>query len=338
MSWASWLHKSMGRAPGTADKYLRHMQQLEAFASESGVEPWDLDLDHLERFTGLIAHEMGLTPQSRRPLVSAVRGFFRWAERQGYVKRSPATDLPYPRTGRRLPRPAQLATAERLLMEPDISTFTGLRDAALIATLAGTGMRVSGLVRMNRGHLVNTSEDGRERLMVVTREKGDHERYIPLPVEAAVLIRAYLAAPELNEMDLTLDDGDQVLWVTTQNRQVSPADYYGERRRISTRTVHDMMQRYGKRAKLPLDQCHPHAFRHLYATELAEADVDLLQRQTLLGHKDPKSTEIYTHVAMRRLTRAVDQGNPLSRIRTGIVRDAREMARRIDARLGSDGS
>lgn len=330
--WVQYLEVNKGRSPLTAAKYAGHLAKLEQYANESGLDPWDLSLEQLEHFAGLVAHSMGLKPRSRRPLVAALRGFFQWAARAGHVNESAARGLEYPSHGRRLPRPAQLATAEKLLMQPDITTFTGLRDAAMIATLIGCGLRVSGLCNMNRGHLVLTEIDGAERMILVVSEKGNHERHQPVPVEAAVLIRAYLASPELLEIDANLESGDQVMWVTTNNRLVAPEDYHGEVRRISTRTVHDMIATYGDRAGLPKDQCHPHALRHLFATELAESDIDIQQRQALMGHKDMRSTAIYTHVAIRRQVRAVDTGNPLTKMKGTVVQDARRLAEKLKAR------
>lgn len=330
--WAVWLESIKGRSPLTVNKYRRHVQQLETYARENDRDPWSLCLEDIELFVVMVARELGMTARSRRPVTAAIRGFFRWSELRGHVTRSPASHLQYPSTGRRIPRPADLKTAERLVMEPDINTFIGLRDAAMMMIMMGCGARVSGLVRMNRSHLTWMDIDGHERLAVRIKEKGNKERLQPVPIEAAVLLRAYLASPELSEIDTALDDGDHVLWVSTNCRTIPAADYCGEARRISTRTIHDMLQRYGKRAGLPLEQCHPHALRHLFATELAEEEIDLLQRQTLMGHSDPKSTEIYTHVAVRRLVKSVDKGNPLTKMQAAVVRDARKLAAKIQAR------
>lgn len=311
---------------------------MHAYAKAKSLDPWQLTLDDLEDFTGLVAHSMGLSPQSRGPMVAAVRNFYGWAKRAGHLRISPADQLRYPKKGRRLPRPAQISTAERLLMAPDIETFLGLRDAAMIATLIGCGLRVSGLCAMNQGHLTWDVVDGVQRLVIVAKEKGSRERFIPVPNEAAVLIRAYLASQELKAMDLRTDDGDLVMWATTRNYNVPEHEYHGEARRISPKTVHQLMQRYGKRAGLPLDQCHPHALRHLYGTQLVESDVHLLQIQALMGHASPKSTEVYTHVAVRALAKSVDRGNPLAKMNAPLVRDARELASKINAFSGRDGA
>ncbi len=92
--------------------------------------PPDLDV-----FCGLYAHSQGITPRSRRPLVAAVRGFFAWCLDNGHTNADPASRLVYPSFGRPLPNAMSLAEAERMLMAPDIETFIGLRDAAMIAVL-----------------------------------------------------------------------------------------------------------------------------------------------------------------------------------------------------------
>ena len=108
--------------------------------------------------------------------------------------------------------------------------------------------------------------------------------------------------------------GDQVLFVSTRNRTVPPHEYHGERRRLRRQAVVAMVKRHGK--GIPEEQLHPHALRHLYGTELREDDVDLITRQRLMGHADPKTTAIYDHLAMRKVTRDVDRANPLAKIRT----------------------
>lgn len=87
-----------------------------------------------------------------------------------------------------------------------------------------------------------------------------------------------------------------------------------------------MVLRHGRRAGVPEDQLHPHAVRHLYGTELAEDDVDLLIRQQLLGHADPKSTEVYTHLAARKLTSSVDRANPLAKIKSPMSQLLQELS------------
>ncbi|MBA1333255.1 recombinase XerD, partial [Candidatus Endoriftia persephone str. Guaymas] len=168
---------------------------------------------------------------------------------------------------------------------------------------------------------------GMERLIIRVMEKGDHQRFVPAPHETRLLIRAYLGHEELARIDRMLPDGDQVLFVSTKDMKTPPHEYYGEARRISTRSVGEMVVKYGDQAGIPRDQCHPHALRHLYGTELTEDDVQLLKIQALMGHKDPKTTKDYVHVALRTLAKAVDQANPLSKMELPVTKLARHLSK-----------
>jgi len=211
-----------------------------------------------------------------------------------------------------------LASAEKLMWGPDFSTFEGVRDGAMIALLVGCGLRVTGIVRLNEGDIVQDEVGGKVRMIIKVKEKGDKERRLPIPPEADLLLRLYLEHPDLKDIPRALPNGDQVLFVTTRNRTVPAHEYNGDRRRFNRRSVLQMIKRYGERAGIPEDQLHPHAIRHLYGTELIEGDVNLLNAQKLMGHADPKSTEIYTHTAMRMLTKEVDRANPLAKMRTPV--------------------
>ena len=347
-NYCSWLSHNRGKSDATVDKYRGYLTRLATWCADpetdpscraSTTDPTLLTLDDLRRFSGMWAHKQGLTPRARRPLVAALRGFWAFA----FGKDSVAGTLEYPSCGRPLPRSASLSHASRLLMQPDIETFLGLRDAAMIALLIGCGLRISGLVAMDEEHLVwSHDEHGSERLTIRVTEKGKRERQMPVPIEAALLIRAYIGHPDLAAIDRSRPNGHRVLWVSTRNQRVPVWDYIGEARRLSTRTVRQMIDRYGRRAGVPAGQRHPHALRHLYGTELAEADVDLIQRQALLGHARPETTEIYTHLATRKLQRTVDRANPLGKIQTPLLDQLRELEaatkRRTRASVRPDGA
>jgi site-specific recombinase XerC len=87
---------------------------------------------------------------------------------------------------------------------------------------------------------------------------------------------------------------------------------------MNRRAVTKLFAKYGKELDIPKEQMHPHALRHLFGAELAESDVDLLVRQMLMGHEDPKSTKIYTNLAVRKLARESDRANPLAKIKTPV--------------------
>jgi len=316
--WLKWMSLNKGRSDSTVVKYRTHL--LWFFDFLDGRPLSDVALGDLERFSGeFLYKERGLKPRSRSTVVAALRSFFSWANRKGFVDGDLSADLAYPTVGKRLPRGISLHDAEKLLMAPDLDTFVGVRDAAIIALLIGCGVRISGLVGLNQSSLIFTKDHkSRDRLIVRVLEKGNKERLIPAPSEAMLLIRAYLGHVELDYIDRDLPSGDQVLFVSTKNNNVPAHEYHGEARRIAPRSVNDRLLKYAEDTGVSINFAHPHAFRHLYGTELTESDVNLLTTQALMGHESSEYTGIYTKLAVRKLTDEVDKANPLGKMRTPV--------------------
>lgn len=313
----AFYRDNRGRSGRTVEIYRLALLRLQDFLAESNLDWKQASHDDLLLFTGLWLHRKGLKdPISRRPHVAAVRVFYHWAASRGLVKNSPAESIPYPFIGRKLPRVLTLANAEKLMWAPDFSTFEGVRDGAMLGLLIGCGLRVSGIVALNQGAILQETLEGQPRLVLRVIEKGNKERRLPVPEQADLLLRLYLEHPDLKQIDRALPSGDQVLFVSTRNRLVPAHEYRGENRRLRRRAVLMMVKKYGDQQGIPEEQLHPHALRHLYGTELREDEVDLITRQRLMGHADPKTTAIYDHLAFRKVTRDVDRANPLAKIRT----------------------
>lgn len=326
-AWLEYKQYNQGKSEATVNKYRGYIDRLALFLQGKEKGFLDATKDELEEFTGIHSHKEGLAPKSRRAIVAAVRGFYKWMKDKGHRVDDPGADVPYPNTGNKLPTPLETRHARSLLLQPDMNTFEGVRDTAILMVLIGCGIRVSGLVGLNESSLQLVDIDGKEWLVLKVLEKGKRERIIPAPHDVKYIMHAYLGHQGLDRIERTLPDGDRVLFVSTMNRTVPEHEYIGARRRISTRSVNDMIQKYGERAGIPRNQLHPHAMRHLYGTELAEHEVDVIMRQALLGHEDPKTTEIYTHLAKRNLAKVVDRINPFRNITTPITELVRELER-----------
>lgn len=316
--WLEWALHNKGRAETTCRAYRQHILRLQTYLhTRYGLTLLNATPAALEDFAGRYLHSIGIRPVSRRAPVAAIRGFYGWLVRQRLLAESPAQYLSAPKIGSPLPHPMPLASAEKLLMAPGLATFTGCRDTAMLALLIGTGCRVSGLVNLNQEDLIWTeSKAGTERLVIRLVEKGKRERMVPVSLEAALLVRAYLGHPDLATIDRTTPAGRCVLFVNVRNRNCPQHQHYGENRRIRRDSVQAIIHRYGEQCGIPKEHCHPHALRHLYGTELAEGDVDLIQRQALLGHSQPGTTAVYSHLAMRKLATTVEKHNPLARMTT----------------------
>lgn len=334
--WMDYLVGN-GRQDATVVKYGGLLRRLATWWKGKGrhkpssPEPLQATPQDLEMAVGPLAHAHGLTATSRRPLVAAVRMFYQWAHRMELIETNPARNLQYPEAAPPLPIPMGLRNLEKLLSQPDIETLGGLRDAAMLAVLAGCGLRIGGLCAMNQEDLYWPTDDrGRERLVVKVTEKGRRQRLVPAPRECGLLVRAYLGHPEIEAIDRNLPGGGRVLWVSLRNRRVPDHQYHGEKRRLTGRSVRQILVDYGARAGIPRDELHPHALRHTYGTELAEADIDAIRGKALMGQRSDAAHEIYRHLAMNKLTEAVDQANPLRRIRAPILERVRQLERELD--------
>jgi len=317
--WLVFKEFNQNRSAATVDKYRNYLERFAAWLDEDcGVNLLQADKDHVELFSGLISFKQGLKPRARRPLVAALREFYKWTYDNGLRSDNPAAGLEYPGIGHIIPKVSSLNTAERLLMAPDLSTFLGVRDCAMMATLLGCGFRISGLTGLNESSLQYVEHDGFTRLLIKVIEKGDKERIQPAPMEVKLLIDAYLAHPDLTNIDRTLPNGDRVLFVSVRNRKVPEHKYFGENRRISNRSVNDLISKYGEQLGINSDELGPHALRHRFGTELAEGDETLDKIQDLLGHSKQESSKIYIHLATRKKIEVVDRSNPLSKIRTPV--------------------
>lgn len=328
-----WFEHNLGRAASSVDHYIRFIKRLAKYLKAHGKTLDEADRADLEHFTGPLAHQEGLAPRSRRPLIAALRSFYNYLERQEIIPANTANQLVYPKAGKPLPTMIQRKNAEKLLMDCDLSEFIGVRDAAIIALLLATGMRVSGVSGMNQESLyvVPAEKDGDEPITAVrVLEKGKKERAIPLSPEAVMYLRVYLNHPELAKIkkDLILDDGNHVMFVQLNRGACEPHEWHGERRRLSSKGIERVIARRGTRLGLPRAELHPHAFRHLFGTEMIEGGTDIYKTGSLMGHSSSATTGIYVHTAMRAKSEAVNTVSPLSRMNTPM----HELRREIEAK------
>jgi len=275
-------------ADHTVESYGRDLAALARYASgeERAVER--LDRRALEAF---VRQQMaaGLSPRSVARSVAAIRGFYRFLAVDGRIAESPADDLTPPRAWPALPKFLSLEDVDRLIEQPDVSTPLGLRDRAMIELLYATGMRVSELigVRPSDLHL-------RERY-VTCIGKGSKERLIPLGDQAADWVARYLR------------DGRPAL---VSKRRSSPRVFLNVRGGALSRVgFWKILKAYGRRANLPRS-LSPHVVRHSFATHLLERGADLRAIQTMLGHADLSTTQIYTHILEARLRAVYDRFHP----------------------------
>jgi site-specific recombinase XerD len=315
----SFLLDNRGMAKLTVYQYTRCVMRLDRWLEEQEHSIETATHDMVLEFVGKFLHAEGCRRRSRNQYIYAFKRFFPWAWEQlgRNPEKSPAAKLEPMKLGKMLPRSMALKHADAVLSQQDLDTFVGIRDTAILMLLIGCGLRVSELCGLNEGHLIFTPdpEGGVDFLDLRVLGKGRIERLASAPKDACAAVRAYLGHPDLKEIDRELENGDKVLFVSVRSCWQAH-EYVGEKRRMNRHSVRRMLVAYGKRAKVPVDELHPHALRHLYACHMLEKGVDLFQIQELLGHRALSSTQVYLQIATARRRQVVQTKTPLADIAT----------------------
>ncbi len=284
------LRVSRRLSPNTILAYQRDLDRLVAFADRLDRSPEALDRHDLEAFVRQFMSS-GLSPRSVARLVACVRGFYRFLVLDGHLPSSPADDLRAPRSWPALPRFLSIDQVDLLLCQPDASTPVGVMDRALLELLYATGMRVTELVSLAVGDV--RLDDG----FLTCLGKGAKERAVPIGRVATDWVRRYLASAR----------------PTLLKGRASAFLFVNARGGLSLSRVGfwKIIKKYGRQAGLT-QELSPHVVRHSFATHLLERGADLRMIQTLLGHADLSTTQIYTHILEARLKAVYDEFHPRS--------------------------
>ena len=274
-------------SPNTIESYGRDLTSLLSFADGGSKQLQSLLRTDLEAFVRELMTS-GLSPRSVARRVACVRGLFKFLVRDGHVERNPADDLRAPRAWPALPKFLSCDEVNRLIDQPDVSTPIGLRDRALIELLYATGMRVSELVS------VRPSDLNLRAAYLTCMGKGAKERLVPMGRPAVEWVQRYMRTGRSQ-----LLRGDELPWLFLNARG-------GHLGRVGFWKI---LKKYARHAGLSRD-LSPHVVRHSFATHLLERGADLRAIQTLLGHADLSTTQIYTHIIEARLKAVYDKFHP----------------------------
>ena len=280
-------------SPHTLAAYGRDLADAEsALTSDGGlmqapaeaVEAWFADLSR----RGLSA----ATAARRR---SSVRQFYRFALAEGWRADDPSRRLDAPRQGRPLPRSLSRDEIDRLLAAAAArDAAAGLRLVALVEMAYASGLRVSELLGLK------VEAVRRDPAYLIVRGKGGKERLAPLNPAARAALKAWLTARDARRKPEAPDSP----WLFPSS---------GRSGHLTPRRFAQLLDEAAVAAGLDPARVSPHVLRHAFATHLLEGGADLRVVQTLLGHADIATTQIYTHVATDRLAQVVHQNHPLAR-------------------------
>lgn len=270
----------------TLEAYARDLNEL-ARSAPPDLAARALDEQHVHE--GLrAAHASGLSARSSARRLSAWRGLVKFLIREKILEVDPTALIDAPRIAKRLPRVLTQEEVLELLDTPDVMTARGLCHAAMLHLLYASGLRVSELCSLSM------KDVDFERGFVRPLGKGNKRRIVPTGESAMLLLRAYLDTVRVHHRAAA---SSAVVFLSPRGK------------RYTRQGVFKFLRAYARAAGIRGD-VSPHKMRHTFATHLLAGGADLRAVQTMLGHADLGTTEIYTHVARDQVRRVYESAHP----------------------------
>ncbi|MCG6568358.1 site-specific tyrosine recombinase XerD [Tessaracoccus sp. ZS01] len=285
-----------GLAANTVAAYRRDLARYVTFLSERGIlSVAEVTAVEVTEFVRELSTSQARSSVARH--VVSVRTFHQFCAEEGLAPQNPAAEVSPPKLEQRLPKALTVAEVSRILDAPDRTEVVGLRDAALLELLYGTGARVSEVCGLDVDDVTAALSEPDVGIRLLG--KGGKERFVPLGSYAAKALSAYLvrARPALAQTA----------------KKHTPALLLNQRgMRLSRQSAWSVIQRAAEGAGLDVD-VSPHSLRHSFATHLLDGGADLRVVQELLGHSSVATTQIYTLVTIEHLREVHAAAHPRAR-------------------------
>ena len=309
MSGADWVDAFLemmsverAAAANTLTAYGRDLADAQGWLAGSGQDLATAPAEDIEAyFASLGARGLAASTASRRR--AAVRQFYRFVLGEGWRSDDPSRRVDAPKKGRPLPKVLSREDVVRLIDAASARDGAqGLRLACMVELIYASGLRVSELLALTLSALA------RDPAYLMVRGKGGKDRLAPLNDTARAAVKAYLA---VRSTFLGAASGKARTGAAKPDE--NPWLFPSRGGRLTTRRFAQMLDEAAVAAGIDPAKVSPHVLRHAFATHLLEGGADLRVVQTLLGHADISTTQIYTHVAEDRLREVVQTKHPLAR-------------------------
>ena len=284
--YLSYLRVEKGLAKNSIESYERDLAKLTNWAGKNQFDLLELTRRDLREWLIDLAAE-NLSENSKRRIVSALRGFYKFLQFDGHIKKNPAEDLIAPQKSSYLPKFLNQTDIENLLAVPDISTEIGLRDRAVLELMYACGLRVS-----EAADLKLSDADVDEGILTCTG-KGNKTRRIPMGKSAVEWLKNYLVVRRKKE-----------------NVEINNIFIGSTGKPINRQTIFKFIKEYAERINLDVS---PHTLRHSFATHLIQNRADIRSVQQMLGHADISTTQICTHITDSHLCKSYEKFHPRAR-------------------------
>lgn len=288
--YLSYLQVEKGLAKNSLESYGRDLAKLQNWVDKNNLDLLHLTRKDLREWLIDLAGE-NLSENSKRRIVSALRGFYKFLMFDGHIKKNPAEDLDAPQKGFYLPKFLNRAEIENLLLVPDVSGEIGLRDRAILELMYACGLRVSEAVDLK---IADVELDAG---ILTCTGKGNKMRKVPIGTSAVEWLKSYLVLRRRKESVET-----QNLFVTSPGKP------------LNRQTIFLFIKEYA--AKIGLKDVSPHTLRHSFATHLVQNSADIRSVQQMLGHADISTTQIYTHITDTHLRKTYEKFHPRAKAKS----------------------
>ena len=302
------LTNERGASIHTLRAYERELHGFAAWVAKQYGSDQTVDRiehTHIRAFMGTL-YDRGLSKASAARALAAIRSWFKWLARVGFLEQNVASLVATPKLPKHLPRVPSIEQMNRVVdsVGEDAASWPA-RDKAILEMLYGCGIRNAELTGLNLDDIHWANE------AVLVRGKGQKQRYVPLGDAAAEALRFYIAerAALLAAAGLAKKAETPALFVNLQLRGLGKP---GGQARLTTRSVGRIVKHIAILRGLSAD-VHPHTLRHAFGTHLLEEGADLRSIQELLGHERLSTTQRYTQLTTTQLTQVYDKTHPRAR-------------------------
>lgn len=285
-AYVQHLRVERGLSRHTVDAYARDLAGFGTWLVDEGIALDEVEEAQIAGYLVTLSRH-GLSARTQARALSAIRGLFRFLIQEGSLRHDPAELLEGPRLLRKLPGILSREEVLGLLDAPCGKKPNRIRDRAMLHTMYAAGLRVSELVELELGDI--NLEEG----FVSAIGKGNKRRIVPIGAHARAAIAEYLAEVRPR----WARPASRACFVTARGRAMSRQAFWG------------LVKKYARAAGIT-KSISPHKLRHSFATHLLTGGADLRSVQTMLGHADISTTQIYTHVTSDHLRRVHERYHP----------------------------
>ena len=284
-----YLLLEKGLSANTLDAYVHDVERLFEHLEGKGLHPFDVKLEDLEEFLASLHDKARIRPRSQARMLSGIRSFYRYLVLEDHIKADPTLLLESPKIGMTLPEVLSVEEIDALIAVIDCSKREGQRNRAIIETMYSCGLRVSEACNLKLSDLY--LNEG----FIKVEGKGSKQRLVPISERAIAEIMEYMT----DRAEIEIKPGNEdYLFVSAHFKK-----------KMSRITMFHIIKELAEQAGIK-KTISPHTLRHSFATHLLEGGANLRVIQSMLGHEDIGTTEIYTHIDAHRLRSEIIEHHP----------------------------